>query len=114
MSLSAALDKTLTHRAAVTTKDGFAGDTYTFPSVTNADVPCAVWEPASTTTRDLKRDDRLNTVSIVTAQNLGAVSGDQFTISSINYIVDGIQVFSNAAVTSEVLYLHTCTKRTVA
>lgn len=106
------LDKTLTHKTSTTTQDAIGGASQSF-GTSNSDIPCALWGKSAGTLRDLGRDDIVGDHIIVTAQDLSVKSGDQLIISSVYYIVNGAWSFSNASVTSESLYVHDVTKRTV-
>jgi hypothetical protein len=112
MSLSAFLDTTAVHRRGVPAKDAIGGTTISWP-IQTASVPCAVWPKDSGIVRTFARMDIKGTHALVTATDLGAKATDKFVIGASEYLVNGVQPFSNAGVSGETVIVHDVTKRTV-
>jgi hypothetical protein len=110
--LSAMLDKTVQHQRQSAVKDSIGGNTPTW-ATQNADVKAAIWPAGSSTVRGFGRRDIVGTHMIATDRNLSATTKDRFSHGGVYYVVNGVEPYSNAGVTTEVLYLHDVTLRTV-
>lgn len=107
--LAALCDKVVTHTAVTAASDGALGTTKTpgTQTATNA----AIWPAGVALARDLYGTGFTGTHVVATAESVGAKADDWFTYGGEYYVVQGVQVFSNAGVSGEVLYLHDTVKR---
>lgn len=110
--LSAMLDKTGTLQVDTASKDAAGGVTSSY-SASYSNVACAVWPKGSGPSSEFQRTDMLGTHVIATDTDYGAKANDRWLISGVYYLVLGVEPFSNSAVTTENLFLHNCTLRTV-
>ena len=110
--LSALLDRTMDHQRQTASKDAIGGNVPTW-AVQNDDEPVAVWSAGSATLRTFLRRDIEGTHVIATARDLSATTKDRFYDGTVYYTVNGVERFTNTAITAETLYLHDVTVRTV-
>ena len=99
------------HQRATSADDGSLGTDRTW-ATQNASVKVALWSAGSTLVKDFFRGDIVGDFVIATDTDLSARSKDRFLDGSVYYRVNAWQKFSNAAVSSESLFLYDCSRRT--
>jgi hypothetical protein len=112
MSLATFLDTSASLVRGVAAKGAIAGTAWNY-SGTATTFSCALWPRSSDLARMFARDAIVGDWVIATDTDLGVKAQDRIQIGTAYYRVLGFQTFANSGVSSETLYLISCSRMTV-
>lgn len=79
-----------------------------------SNIPCAVWPVGASVVSPFYRPEFKGTHIIAAGSDLGALPGDRMTLSGqggVYYLVEGFELYSNAAISGETIYLLDVTRK---